>query len=102
MTRWARIAFYAEREWVSIPAASSLEEVILTAKRSGVRFFIADGLLYSNRPALGREIFEPLRTTKLGKGRFFHSDPDARIKGMRPFMLYINPPSMGVVVYEIL
>jgi 4-amino-4-deoxy-L-arabinose transferase-like glycosyltransferase len=101
MTRWARIAFYAEREWVNIPNATPCEEVIKLARKSGVRFFIADGTLYGNRPELGMELFEPLTDENLPFGKFFHEDPDARVKGMRPFMLYTDPKSMGVVVYEI-
>jgi len=102
MTRWARIAFYSEREWANIPSETPCEEVIELARKSGVRFFIADGTLFSNRPMLGTELFEPLRDENLPFGKFFHDNPDARVKGMRPYMLYTDPKSMGVVVYEIL
>jgi hypothetical protein len=101
MTRWARIAFYAEREWMNIPNATSCEEVIELARKSGVRFFIADGTLFSNRPELGMELFEPLTDETMPFGKFFHDKPDVRVKGMRPFMLYTDPRSIGVVVYEI-
>ncbi len=101
MTRWARIAFYAEREWVNIPAATTYEEIILLARKSGVRFLIADGTLYSMRPMLGKELFEPLSDGQQPYGKFFHNDPNYRVKGLRPFMLYTDPKSMGVVVYEI-
>ena len=101
MTRWARIAFYAEREWVNIPAQTTYEEVIRLARKSGVRFFIADGTLYGMRPMLGKELFEPLYDESQPYGKFFQNNSDYRVKGLRPFMLYTDPKSMGVVVYEI-
>lgn len=101
MTRWARIAFYADREWVNIPAATPYEQIIQLARKSGVRFLIADGTLYGMRPMLGMELFEPLMDKEQPPGKFLNSDPDRRIKGLRPYMLYTDPRSMGVVVYEI-
>ena len=101
MTRWARMAFYAEREWVNIPAGTPCEEVIRLARRSGVRFFIADGTLYSMRPMLGTDLFAPLYEGGQPYGLHFQKDPDYRVKGLRPFMLYTDPRSMGMVVYEI-
>lgn len=101
MTRWARIAFYADREWVNIPAETPYEEIIALARKNGVRFFIADGTLYTNRPMLGKELFEPLMDENLPYGRFFQTDENQRVKGLKPFLLYTNPNSMGVVVYEI-
>lgn len=101
MTRWARIAFYAEREWVNIPAGTTYEEIIRLARSSGVRFFIADGTLYSNRPMLGMELFEPLYDPKQPYGRFFQTNDDYKVKGLQPFMFYTDPRSMGVMVYEI-
>lgn len=101
MTRWARIAFYADRDWVNIPAAVGLDDVIMLARDSGVRYLVADGMLYSNRPELGREIFSPLVDDELPFGKLFMTDPDLRIRGLRPFLLYTDPKSIGVVVYEI-
>jgi hypothetical protein len=101
MTRWARIAFYAEREWANIPAGVDYDSIIRTARENGVRFLVADGVLYSNRPALGREIFQPLMDPALPYGKFFMTDPKERIRGLKPFFLYTDPRSFGVVVYEI-
>ncbi len=101
MTRWARIAFYAQREWISIPAGTPYEEIIELARKNSVRFFIADGTLYGNRPMLGVELFEPLMYQGQPPGCFFHDNPAVRVKGLRPYMLFVNPRSMGVVVYEI-
>ncbi len=101
MTRWARIAFYAERDYVNIPAETELAGVIQLARENGVRFFIADGVLYSNRPKLGTEIFDPLVGLNQPPGRFFNTDPNYRVQGLRPFLLYTDPKSIGVVVYEL-
>jgi hypothetical protein len=101
MTRWARIAFYADREWINIPAATSYEKIIQLARDNDVRFFIVDGTLYNNRPMLGMKLFEPLMDGHLPPGRFFQTNEDYDVKGIRPFLVYTNPNSMGVVVYEI-
>ncbi len=101
MTRWARIAFYAEREWVNIPAGVDFDSVIMTARENGVRYLVADGVLYSNRPALGTEIFEPLMDGEIPAGTYAMTDPTLRTRGLIPVLLYKNPRSFGVVVYEI-
>jgi len=101
MTRWARIAFYAERDWVNIPAGVPFDSVIRTARENGVRFLVADGVLYSNRPQLGHEIFSPLMDEEQPYGTLFMTDPTQRIMGLRPYLLYTDPKSFGVVVYEI-
>jgi len=101
MTRWARIAFYADREWMNIPAATSYEKIIQLARDNDVRFLIADGALYTSRPMLGMKLFEPLMDGHLPPGRFFQTNEDYDVKGIRPFLVYTNPNSMGVVVYEI-
>jgi hypothetical protein len=101
MTRWARIAFYAEREWVNIPAGVEFDSIIKTARDNGVRFLVADGVLFSNRPNLGKEIFEPLLDESIPYGKYFMNDQSVKIRGLRPFFLYTDPQSFGVVVYEI-
>lgn len=99
MTRWARIAFYADREWVNIPAGVDLAGVLNVARESGARFLVADCMLYGNRPALGPEIFDPLAERPYGK--YFMTDPDLRIMGLKPVFLYTDPRDFGVVVYEV-
>jgi hypothetical protein len=101
MTRWARIAFYAEREWVTIPLGIDYDAIIKHARDNGVKFLIADCMLYDNRPALGLDLFEPFFDKAL-KGKFFNSDPTARVKGLRPFMVYRDDRDVGVIVYELL
>jgi 4-amino-4-deoxy-L-arabinose transferase-like glycosyltransferase len=102
MTRWSRIAFYAEREWVNIPNAD-YKEIIYAARRAGARFLIVDGGLYDIRPGLGDELFEPFVPGAFANGIYFNKNSNNFVKpGLRPFLIYLNDPtSMGVVVYEI-
>ncbi|NVN98750.1 MAG: glycosyltransferase family 39 protein [Geobacteraceae bacterium] len=100
MTRWARIAFYAEREWVNVPVAY-FDEIIKTARENKVRFLIADGLLYENRPGFGLEIFKYFMDRNIPSGLHINTDPSLRIKGLKPVLIYKSPRSIGVIVYEI-
>lgn len=100
MTRWARIAFYAERESVTVPAAY-FDEIIDTARKNNVRFFIADGYLLGNRPGLGEEIFKPFGDRTIPPGLYFYAPDTPAINGLRPYMIYRHHRSMGVIVYEI-
>lgn len=102
MTRWARIAFYAERDWVNVPAEVGYEEIIKSAQDNGVRYLVADAMLYSMRPALGKELFTPLMDPASPPGLYFFTDPAARVKGLRPVFFNNVPDGVGVVVYEIL
>lgn len=100
MTRWARIAFYAEREWVNVPA-TYFDEIIETARKNKVRYLIADGLLYENRPGFGLEIFEYFLDNDIQSGLHINTNPALRIKGLKPVLIYKDPRSIGVIVYEI-
>ena len=100
MTRWARIAFYSERDWVNIPLGVDYDGIIKAAYDNGVRFLIIDNMLYDNRPALGMELFEPFGDVAL-QGEFFNKDPAARVKGLRPFFGYKDQRDVGVIVYEL-
>lgn len=99
MTRWARIAFYADREWVNVPAGIDLDAVVRTARENGASYLVADCMLYGNRPTLGAEIFDPL--AEMPYGKYFMTDPDLRIRGLKPVFLYTDPRDFGVIVYEI-
>ncbi len=101
MTRWARIAFYAEREWVNVPAGVELEEVIRTARDNSVRYLIVDDMLYGMRPKLGLEIFAPFADKATPPGLLFNNNPGLRVKGLHPFLVYTDPDKVGVIVYEI-
>jgi len=101
MTRWARIAFYAERAWVNIPAGVDLDSIVTHARDNGASYLVADCMLYGNRPALGTEIFDPLAKDNMPYGKYFMTDPEWRIRGLKPVFLYTDPRDFGVVVYEI-
>lgn len=100
MTRSARIAYYAEREWTNIPQASYVE-ILQTARRSGVRYLIVDGKLKGARPQL-RELFMPLNSMPPGK-RLYVSRGDGGIHfmGLKLCLIYHDPSSLGVVVYDL-
>lgn len=101
MTRWARIAFYAERDWINIPAETSLEDIIRSAKESGAKFLVVDGMLYSNRPEMGIELFGPFMDRQRPQGLIFMKDRAVKINGLSPLLIYTDPGSIGVIVYEI-
>jgi 4-amino-4-deoxy-L-arabinose transferase-like glycosyltransferase len=99
MTRWGRIAYYAEREWTTIPQVT-VEEIIASARRQEVRFLVVDGNLFANRPQLA-ELLEPLtiETERLFFVRAENTSAGKRNLKMR--LIYLDPTSKGVVVYEI-
>lgn len=102
MTRWSRIAFYADREWMNIPN-TGYDGIIADAKANGVRFLICDGGLWAIRPQLGDELFAPFIPGANPNGIFFSASNFIVKPGLRAFMLYINNPgSMGVAVYEVI
>ena len=100
MTRWGRISFYSEREFIMIPNAS-FREILETAKENKAKYMIVDGALMGMRPQLG-PLFQPLRYYG---NKFFRVYPPN--EGLRPypglklFLLYKDPASVGVAVYEI-
>lgn len=100
LTRWARIAFYADREWMMVPSGIYLEEVVKMAKDQGVRFLIADGLLYGVRPGMGKEIFSPLINPKIPDGLTFNNTVN-RNRKLYPIFVFKHPRSIGVVVYDL-
>ncbi|GAM09067.1 hypothetical protein OR1_01341 [Geobacter sp. OR-1] len=103
MTRWARIAFYSEREWVNIPN-TDYNGIMTAAQEAGAKFLIVDGGLWEIRPGLGEDLFEPFVPGAFANGTYFNNDKNSIVKpGLRPFMIYLNDPtSMGMVVYEII
>jgi 4-amino-4-deoxy-L-arabinose transferase-like glycosyltransferase len=101
MTRWARIAYYADREWVTIPK-TDLEAVIRTARESGVRFIVVDGGLSRQRPEL-EILFSPFEIDD-GTKRLLLKTPENELfrdTGLRPYLFYLDPQSFGVAIYEI-
>jgi 4-amino-4-deoxy-L-arabinose transferase-like glycosyltransferase len=99
MTRWGRIAFYADRGWVDMPQAS-LGEIVATARRQGARFLVVDGLVAEKRPQL-RLLAEPLSNAP-EQIFFLGGSYDIRpLPELRLYLLYKDPNSLGVAVYEL-
>jgi hypothetical protein len=101
MTRSGRIAYYADRDWQTIPKAP-LGEILRTAREGKVRFLVVDGGQLSIRPELG-PLLRPL--ARKVEEREFYLTPDWSViagLGVRPFLFYADVTSRGVAVYEVL
>ena len=102
MTRWGRISFYAEMQNVSMPQ-TGLSEMLASARKSGARYLVIDGMLMNARPQF-QLLFAPLLTSAesvlyqpgASEVRF---EP---LPGVRLILLFKDPSSLGVAVYEII
>jgi 4-amino-4-deoxy-L-arabinose transferase-like glycosyltransferase len=101
LTRWARLSFYAEREWVMIPEGMDLAQVLDHGRKNGARYLVIDTMLYGVRPLLDRELFDPLRDRQLNRGIHFNTDPSSKVKGLHPYLMYLDPQGLSVIIYEI-
>jgi hypothetical protein len=100
MTRWGRIAFYySDLPYTQMPQAE-LGEVISTAKKEGVNYFVADGMLMGIRPQFA-PLFEPLLQGPENTLAVFSGNGPMVVPGLRLHLLYKNPASLGVAVYEV-
>ena len=100
MTRWGRISFYAEMENSGMPQAG-LAETLAAARKNGVRFIIIDGMLLNARPQ-----YEPLFAPLVSSPESILYNPGSSgelspVAGLRLFLLYKDPSSLGVAVYEL-
>jgi len=101
MTRWGRISFYAEMENIGMPQTDMME-MIATARKNRVRYIIIDGMLAGMRPQFG-PLFVPLIQSP-DAVLYLPTADEAQfvpIPGVRLYLLYKEPSSLGVVVYEI-
>ena len=101
MTRSGRIAYYADRDWQTIPKAP-LQEILRTAREGKVRFLVVDGGQFSVRRELGL-LLKPL--DREVTGREFYITPDCFViqgLGVRPYLFYDDVTTKGVAVYEVL
>ncbi len=99
MTRWARIAYYADRDWVSIPQAD-FDTIIRTAHKNGARYLIVDGGLPDIRPDLailasGLDPEGPTHSLRI------FDNGMANDAEFRLYLSYLSPSSMGVKVFEL-
>lgn len=98
MTRSGRISFYSELPTVYIPQAD-LMTTIASGRDSKVRFLIVDGMLEQQRPQFD-PLFYPLRTGPEKVLRYTMPNEYVPVSGLRLFMLFKDPSSLGVAVYE--
>jgi len=98
MTRWARLAYYSGHEMVGIPN-TDFDGIMTAAMTDGARFLVLDGRLPGPRPQLDF-LLDPLDKVS---GSSFVVTPTApgRKPGLYPYLLYTNPNSLGLMVYEI-
>ncbi|BCS55506.1 glycosyltransferase family 39 protein [Geobacter sp. SVR] len=101
MVKSGRIAFYGEFQHVDIPQAS-LPEIMEAARAGKARYLVADGTLFGARPQL-----EPFLVPLLiQQDKVMSTGPFPPVPnlppGVRLVLLYKDPASVGVAVYEIL
>jgi uncharacterized membrane protein (UPF0136 family) len=99
MSRWGRIGFYAERGRVEFPQ-TDLEETIKIARKSGAKYLILDGQLLGSRPQLAI-LFSPLDVPQESMLYFPKEEAYRPHPNLKMFMLYKDPASLGMVVYEL-
>jgi len=101
MTRWGRISFYAEMENVGMPQ-TDLKEMVSTARQKGARYIIIDGMLAGMRPQF-ELLFLPLFNAPASIFSTAPRDGDSftPMAGVRLHLLYKDPSSVGVAVYEV-
>jgi hypothetical protein len=100
MTRWGRIAFYfSDGPYTQMPQVN-LDEMIAIARRERVNYFVADGMLMGIRPQF-EPLYEPLLQGPDNTLAVFSGNGPMVVPGMRLHILYKNPSSLGVAVYEV-
>lgn len=98
MTRWGRLAYYSGHEMVGIPN-TDIVGIEKAATAGGARFLVLDGGVSGVRPQLDF-LLDPLHKVPRV---YFSITPDATNKktGLHQYLVYSNPSSLGVIVYEI-
>jgi 4-amino-4-deoxy-L-arabinose transferase-like glycosyltransferase len=98
MTQSARVAFYSGHEMVGIPH-TDLPGIVKAAAEGNARFLVLHGRMFGTRPPL-MYLFKPLH---LAPPQYFSLTPGPETKppGLHLMLIYSNPSSLGVVVYEI-
>ncbi|GAM11409.1 dolichyl-phosphate-mannose-protein mannosyltransferase [Geobacter sp. OR-1] len=100
MARDARLTFYADMSRVDIPQAD-LEEILSVARKNHARYIVADGTLLGMRPQM-LPLLKPLLSSSL-QGLFIVNGEGYRpVPGLRLVLLFTDPASAGVAVYELL
>lgn len=100
MSRSGRIIYYSGLPGIDMPQAP-LDEILLSARKDGVRFLVVEGHLLAIRPQLG-VLFAPFFE---GTRKIRYEAEQAKTidtLDLRLYFLYKHPSSVGVAVYEIL
>ena len=100
MTQATRIAYYSEHEMVGIPN-TDLQGIEKAATENEARFLVLHGRMFGTRPPLDH-LFSPLHT--VSNGHYFSFTPTSVNDGpgLHKYLVYSNPNSLGVIVYEII
>ena len=99
MTRWGRLAYYSGHEMVGIPNTNLLG-IEQAATEGGARFLVLDGGVSGIRPQLDF-LLDPL--FKVPEVCFsITPNPSHKKPGLHTYLVYTNPGSLGVIVYEII
>lgn len=99
MTRWGRISYYAELPQVGMPQAD-LASMMAAAHESRVRFVIIDGMLMGMRPQFA-PLYVPLLSGPESVLYKAENNDYRPVPGLRLYLLYKDPSSLGVAVYEV-
>jgi 4-amino-4-deoxy-L-arabinose transferase-like glycosyltransferase len=100
LAKSGRICFYGDFQQVDIPQAP-LPDILQTARNAKARYLIADGTLFSSRPQM-----EPFLVPFLiPQQQIFTTGPFEGMPdlpgGLRLIILFKDPASVGVAVYEL-
>jgi len=96
MTRSVRIAFYSGHPWVDIPQAD-LDTILRTAREKKVRYLIVTGELEILRPQMA-VLLQPILGAQAGISQAAMAEEV--LPGLVRRMIYDDPASQGMVVYE--
>ncbi|MDA8429719.1 MAG: glycosyltransferase family 39 protein [Geobacteraceae bacterium] len=99
MTRWARLAYYSGHEMVAIPN-TDIKGIERAAYAGGARFLV----LYGGSNGADAQLdylLEPLTRIPVS---YFSITPVTTVTqpGLYPYLVYSNPSSLGLIVYEII
>jgi hypothetical protein len=107
MTRWARTAFYAERDWADINSRENIPELLATARKSNVSFLLVDQMAISNCPGIA-PLFTPARELlneappSEPQVKYFENLNYQPYPGIQLYMLYRDPKRVVAAIYQIL
>jgi hypothetical protein len=97
MTRWGLLAYYSGHEMVGIPN-TDIDGIMKAAQDGGARFLVLDGRLPGPRPQLDY-LLEPFDHVT-GSSFLISPVPPGKKPGLYPYLIFTNPSSLGMIVYE--